>query len=256
VIAPLVLLGCRSPADSLAHDTNTPPLLPASAFSSNTGDSDEARAYRAALIRGLADEIKSEPVLDAMRRVPRHLFVPRASLQQAYVDLPAPIGHGQTISQPTIVAIMTEALELHGRERVLEIGTGSGYQAAVLSLLASEVYTIEIVADLAEEARARLAQLGYSNVHVRTGDGYRGWPEQAPFERILVTAAPDVMPRALLDQLADEGVLVAPIGPSSRTQRLLRYRKRGGLVSSEDLGSVRFVPMVPGDAGVFAADGG
>lgn len=250
VTALLVLLGCRSPAESLAHDTSSPPPSPANALSSVASDSDEARAYRAALIRGLADEIKSERVLDAMRRVPRHLFVPSASLQEAYVDLPAPIGHGQTISQPTIVAIMSEALELHGRERVLEIGTGSGYQAAILSLLALEVYTIEIVADLAEEARARLSQLGYSNVHVRTGDGYRGWPEQAPFERILVTAAPDVMPHALLDQLADGGVLVAPVGPTSRTQRLLRYRKKGGLISSEDLGSVRFVPMVPGDADV------
>jgi protein-L-isoaspartate(D-aspartate) O-methyltransferase len=172
------------------------------------------------------------------------------------VDLPAPIGHGQTISQPTVVALMTEALELRGRERVLEIGTGSGYQAAILSLLASEVYTIEIVSDLADEARARLSQLGYSNVHVRAGDGYRGWPEQAPFERILVTAAPDVMPGALLDQLVEGGALVGPVGPTHAMQRLLRYRKKDGRISSEDLGAVRFVPMVQGDPGVLPAEGG
>jgi len=251
VIALLVLLGCRSPADSLANDTSSPPRSPANALSPPVaGDSDEARSYRAALIRGLADEIKSERVLDVMGRVPRHLFVPKASLQQAYVDLPAPIGYGQTISQPTIVAIMTEALELQGRERVLEIGTGSGYQAAILSLLVSEVFTIEIVSELAAEARTRLSQLGYSNVHVRTGDGYKGWPEQAPFERILVTAAPEVMPQTLFDQLPDGGVLVAPVGPIAQTQRLLRYRKKDGRISSEDLGAVRFVPMVPGDASV------
>jgi protein-L-isoaspartate(D-aspartate) O-methyltransferase len=181
-----------------------------------------------------------------MERVPRHLFVPGVSLQRAYANYPAPIGYGQTISQPTVVAIMTEALDLTGRERVLEIGTGSGYQAAILSLLASAVYSIEIVPELAEDARLRLLRMGYANVHVRAGDGYKGWPERAPFERILVTAAPDEVPQTLLDQLAEGGVLVTPVGPSGTSQRLLRYRKVRGRTSSEDLGGVRFVPMVRG----------
>src|SRR5262249_12815799 len=153
---------------------------------------------------------KSDRVRGAMMRVPRHLFVPGASLEEAYDDAPFPIGHGQTISQPAVVAVMTEALELGGRERVLEGGTGSGSEAAVLSLLSSDVYTIEIVTDLAEIARERLATLGYANVHVRAGDGYAGWPEHAPFDRIIVTAAPPELPRALVDQLAEGGVLVAP----------------------------------------------
>jgi protein-L-isoaspartate(D-aspartate) O-methyltransferase len=246
-IAPLVLFGCQPATASQTGDSGSRPLSSADARASVAGDSDEARAYRAELVRGLAREIKDARVLDAMGRVPRHLFVPGASLARAYMDDPVPIGYGQTISQPAVVAIMTEALELQGRERVLEIGTGSGYQAAILSLLASQVYTIEIVKALAEEARVRLLRLGYANVQVRAGDGYKGWPEQAPFARILVTAAPDEVPRALLDQLAEGGVLVAPVGPSGWTQRLLRYRKVAGRFSTEDLGAVRFVPMVPGD---------
>jgi protein-L-isoaspartate(D-aspartate) O-methyltransferase len=218
----------------------------------SSGDSDEARADRAALVRGLADEIQNARVLDAMQRVPRHIFVPGVSLSRAYLDAPAPIGYGQTISQPTIVAVMTDALELRGSERVLEIGTGSGYQAAILSQLVSEVYTIEIVRQLAEEADVRLRQLGYANVHVRAGDGYKGWPEQAPFDRVIVTAAPDEVPRALLDQLAEGGILVVPVGPTGWTQRLVRYRKTHGRVSSEDLGGVRFVPMVPGDGDAWS----
>ncbi len=139
---------------------------------------------------------------------------------------------------------MSEALELTGKERVLEIGTGSGYQAAVLSHLAREVYTIEILAPLAEQARARLARLGYANVHVRTGDGYAGWPEEAPFDRIIVTAAPQAVPQALLDQLAEGGLLVVPVGEQHQDQRLLRYAKHAGKVTTEDLGGVIFVPMV------------
>jgi protein-L-isoaspartate(D-aspartate) O-methyltransferase len=211
------------------------------------GDSDDARAYRAELVRGLSTEVRDARVLRAIERTPRHLFVPGVSLERAYMDRPAPIGYGQTISQPTVVAIMTSALELAGKERVLEIGTGSGYQAAVLSGLVAAVYTIELVPELAQQAAARLEQLGYSNVEVRAGDGYRGWPEKAPFERVLVTAAPDVLPRTLLDQLAEGGVLVAPVGAERGAQQLLRYRKRGGRITSEDLGAVRFVPMVPGD---------
>jgi protein-L-isoaspartate(D-aspartate) O-methyltransferase len=211
------------------------------------GDSDEARSRRVELVQALARETRDPRVLGAMLRVPRHLFVPWASLDEAYDNAPAPIGHGQTISQPTVVAVMSEALELGEGQRVLEIGTGSGYQAAILSLLASEVYSIEIVRALAEEARARLHRLGYSNVHVRAGDGYHGWPEESPFDRIVLTAAPAEVPAALLAQLANGGVLVAPVGPSEWGQSLLRYRKAGEHYSREYLGDVRFVPMLPGD---------
>jgi len=207
-------------------------------------DPPEAQAYRSALVSKLAWEVSDPRVLDALRRVPRHLFVPGVPLTEAYIDDPLPIGHRQTISQPTIVAIMTHALELTGTERVLEIGTGSGYQAAILSLLAAEVYSVEVVPELAEEARARLASLGYANVKVRTGDGYGGWPELAPFDRILVTAAPPVLPPDLLRQLGDPGILVAPVGDDGWSQRLVRVRLGGGKASEEDLGGVRFVPMV------------
>jgi protein-L-isoaspartate(D-aspartate) O-methyltransferase len=209
------------------------------------GDSPEARARRDALVSSLEPVVRSEHVLEAMRRVPRHLFAPNLPLARAYDDSPQPIGHDQTISQPSVVAIMTEALELRGGERVLEIGTGSGYQAAVLSVLANEVRSIEIVPELGEAARKRLTDLGYANVYVRIGDGYRGWPEHAPFDRILLTAAPDEIPKALLDQLAEGGVLVAPVGVQAAfAQRLIRVRKSGGRLSTEDLGAVKFVPMV------------
>ena len=218
-------------------------LAPAFA-TSPIDDSDEARACRARLLRELAGDVKDARVLSAMERVPRHLFIPEVSVRGAYLNRPWPIGFGQTISQPAIVAIMTEALELTGAERVLEIGTGSGYQAAILSLLASEVYTIELVPELATGAHALLRRLGYARIHVRTGDGYAGWPEAAPFDRVLLTAAPDEVPAALIDQLAQGGVLVAPVGPSGWSQSLLRYRKMGDVVSREDLGAVQFVPMV------------
>jgi protein-L-isoaspartate(D-aspartate) O-methyltransferase len=246
VLAPLVLLGCPSPGASQGGDSGTRAAKTPAAEDAAADEPAEARAYRAELLRGLAGEIGSARVLAVMGRVPRQLFVPGASLELAYVDAPLPIGYGQTISQPTVVAIMTEALELEGRERVLEIGTGSGYQAAILSLLAAEVYTIELVEPLAEEARVRLLRHGYANVHVRAGDGYKGWPEHAPFDRIIVTAAPDVLPPVLLEQLAEGGILVAPVGAVSRTQRLFRYRKIKGQIAREDLGAVRFVPMVPG----------
>jgi protein-L-isoaspartate(D-aspartate) O-methyltransferase len=222
------------------------PAQTASAAVDAGADPPEARELREALVDQVAGLVKSPRVLDAMRKVPRHLFVPGAPLRRAYADSPLPIGHEQTISQPRVVGLMTEALELSGRERVLEIGTGSGYQAAVLSLLAREVYTIEIVAPLAETARARLDALGYRNVTVRAGDGYQGWPEKAPFERILLTAAPPTMPRALLDQLAVGGILVAPVGPTMHAQQLYRYRRTRSGITTEDLGAVHFVPMVPG----------
>jgi protein-L-isoaspartate(D-aspartate) O-methyltransferase len=188
-----------------------------------------------------ARDIKSPRVLEAMRRVPRHEFVPAPLRGSAYADSPLPIGHDQTISQPYIVAYMTEALDLTGTERVLEIGTGSGYQAAVLGELARDVYTIEIVAPLAERARQTLGKLGYKNVHVRTGNGYLGWPEQAPFDRVMVTAAPDEVPPALVEQLKVGGLMAIPVGVGVQELRILR-RTATGLETLRTL-PVRFVPM-------------
>ena len=181
-------------------------------------------------------------VLDAMRRVPRHEFVPDALDERAYDDTPLPIGEGQTISQPYIVAYMTEALEPKATDRVLEIGTGSGYQAAILAELVKEVYTIELVPALADRARAVLTALGYKNIRARTGDGYRGWPEAAPFDKIIVTAAPDQVPPVLVDQLAVNGIMVVPVGRGDQMMTILR-KTPAGVVRRETI-PVRFVPMV------------
>jgi protein-L-isoaspartate(D-aspartate) O-methyltransferase len=182
-------------------------------------------------------------VLEALRRVERHLFVPAPLRPAAYGDHPLPIGHDQTISQPYVVALMTELARVGPGARALEIGTGSGYQAAVLSLLAKEVYTIEIVEPLAKEAADRLARLGYRNVTVRAGDGYRGWPEHAPFDAILVTAAPPELPQPLLDQLAMGGRLVAPIGPEGGEQQLVVVERTPAGLKRTSVIPVRFVPM-------------
>lgn len=205
-------------------------------------------ARRARLIDDLVADgtLKTERVIAAMRAVPRHAFLPDSLASEAYADRALPIGHGQTISQPTVVAMMTEALELEPEHRVLEIGTGSGYQAAILGLLCREVFTIEIVAPLAEEAAARLERLGYRNVRARAGDGYGGWPDRAPFDRVVMTAAPPQIPQKLLDQLRDPGVLVGPVGDAGWIQALVRVRKLAGKLHEERLTSVRFVPMVPG----------
>jgi len=188
--------------------------------------------------------VTSEKVLNAMKTVERDKFVPSAHIASAYEDHPLPIGHGQTISQPYIVALMTELCELRGNEKVLEIGTGSGYQAAVLSLLSKEVYSIEIVEPLGKIAAERLRELGYSNVQVRIGDGYKGWPENQPFDVIILTASPSEIPQALIDQLADGGTLVAPEG--DYVQRLIRLKKTNGLINKEIITYVRFVPMIHG----------
>lgn len=185
--------------------------------------------------------VRDQRVLEAMRKVPRHLFVPLAMQPFAYVDMPLPIGHEQTISQPYIVAFMTEALALKPQDRVLEVGTGSGYQAAVLSLLVQEVYSIEIVEPLATQAAGRLRRLGYANVKVRAGDGYRGWPGAAPFDAIMVTAAPDHIPQPLLEQLAVGGRLILPVGRGLQT--LTRIRRTPTGFKKEKLIPVRFVPM-------------
>lgn len=187
--------------------------------------------------RGIADTA----VIRAMREIPRHRFVPGAEMLAAYEDFPLPIGHEQTISQPYIVAYMTEAADVGPTDKVLEIGTGSGYQAAVLGEVARAVYTVEIIPELAERARATLAALGYRNVQVRTGNGYLGWPEQAPFDAIVVTAAPDQVPRALVDQLAVGGRLVIPVGDPEQQMRVIT-RTEGGVLERATI-PVRFVPM-------------
>jgi protein-L-isoaspartate(D-aspartate) O-methyltransferase len=189
-----------------------------------------------------AEGIRNEPVLQAMGRVPRHLFVPPEVRDRAYENTPLPIGLGQTISQPFIVAYMTEALQVDRAHTVLEIGTGSGYQAAILAGLAREVLSIEIVPQLADRARNALSDSGYSNVTVRTGNGYLGWPERAPFDRIIVTAAPDTIPKALVDQLAVGGIMVAPVGTLS--QEIVIVTKTAGGVAEKRTIPVRFVPMV------------
>ena len=183
----------------------------------------------------------------AVAKVPRHRFVPASSAAWAYANQPLPIGQGQTISQPFIVALMTELLDPQPSDRVLEIGTGSGYQAAVLAELVARVYTIEIVRPLGERAAELLGELGYRNIELRIGDGYAGWPDAAPFDKIVVTAAPEKMPQPLVDQLAPGGRLIAPIGPQGGVQNLLLLRKEAdGRTVSRDLLAVRFVPLTRG----------
>lgn len=188
--------------------------------------------------------IRDPRVLAAMRRVPRHLFVPEEVRPAAYEDHPLPIGHEQTISQPFIVAWMSEALQVTPRSRVLEIGTGSGYQAAVLAQIVAEVYTIEIVAPLAESARRTFETLGYTNVHTKHGDGYVGWPEHAPFDAIIVTAAAEQVPQPLIEQLRVGGRLVVPVGGRSGVQRLTVITKGPNGVTRDERMPVRFVPLV------------
>lgn len=185
--------------------------------------------------------IEDSTVLKAIRQVPRHRFVPAAVAHLAYRDHPLPIGLDQTISQPFIVAYMTQAAELSPHEKVLEIGTGSGYQAAILGELAREVYTIEIIPELGERARKTLDELGYKNVHVKIGNGYEGWTEHAPYDAIIVTAAPDEIPRALIDQLAVNGKMVVPVGTTNQEMMVIR-KMRKGVIKRRTI-PVRFVPM-------------
>jgi protein-L-isoaspartate(D-aspartate) O-methyltransferase len=188
--------------------------------------------------------IKSSAVLEAMRNVPRHLFVPEHLQNSAYADSPLPIGSGQTISQPYIVAYMTEQLELYSGMKILEIGTGSGYQTAILAYLGSEVYSIEVIEDLAETAIKVLDSLGYQDVKIKHGNGYLGWLEEAPFDAIIVTAAPDRIPTALIEQLKDGGRMVIPVGEVHAVQSLKFITKKNGALFEEELLLVRFVPMV------------
>lgn len=236
------------------HTLSSPPVVrPETENELSPADSAELPETREARermvqVQMFARGIRDPRVLEALRKVPRHRFVPPAMQASAYEDRALPIGLGQTISQPYVVAFMTEALELKPQDRVLEIGTGSGYQAAVLSLLAREVYSMEIVERLGREAEARLKQMGYANVRVRIGDGYRGWPEAAPFDAIIVTAAPPDVPPALVAQLRPGGRMVVPIGRYE--QDLIRLRRTAKGLGRESLLPVRFVPMVPEAEGV------
>ena len=191
--------------------------------------------------RGITDE----DVLSAVRAVPRHLFVPENERDYAYGDHPLPIGYGQTISQPYIVALMTELLELKEGDKVLEVGTGSGYQAAILAEIPGiEIYTIEIIPELAERAREQLESLGYTDIHCQQADGYYGWPEHAPFDAIIVTAAPDHTPQPLADQLARGGRMVVPVGPPGGYQTLWKFVKQAdGELKAFNMGGVAFVPL-------------
>jgi len=204
----------------------------------------ETADQRAAMV---AQQIEARGVRDAstlaaMRAVPRHEFLPMRLRDEAYGDYPLPIGHGQTISQPYIVAFMTEAIGPQPGEKILEVGAGSGYQAAVLAQMGAEVYTIEIVEPLAEMARQTLERLGYNNAHVKHGDGYRGWPEHAPFDAIIVTCAPDEIPPNLVAQLKDGGRMIIPVG-GGMEQELVLLRKEGDRVVKQSVLPVRFVPM-------------
>jgi protein-L-isoaspartate(D-aspartate) O-methyltransferase len=231
----------------MAHPPASPSISSAAAPSEPSIALDPYAEARDRLVQdGLIGWGITDPaVLSVMGRVPRHEFVPEEYLDQAYENHPLPIGYGQTISQPYIVALMTQELQIEEGNRVLEIGTGSGYQAAVLAELGVEVYTIEIITPLAEAAGTRLDRLEYSGIHIRNGDGYDGWPEEAPFDGILVTAAPDHVPPPLLDQLAVGGILVIPVGPVGDYQELWKITRIGlDQYESVSLGGVRFVPLV------------
>ncbi len=232
LLALLGFAGCGQQAPAFPDEATFP------------GDDAGSRQARDRMVRDQIEArgVRDVRVLEAMRVVPRHLFVPPEMRIYSYADSPLPIGEGQTISQPYIVAYMSEALALRPGDRVLEIGTGSGYQAAVLARLCREVYSMEIIPALGKAAAERLAQMGFSNVRVRVGDGYKGWPEAAPFDAIIVTAAPERLPQALVDQLAAGGRMVLPLGRG--VQDLVRIRRTAKGIARESLLPVRFVPMV------------
>ena len=218
-------------------------LFVMAAFALQTGDKYQVlreKMVRDQIVsRGISDQL----TLKAMQKVPRHLFVPAEYVSRAYNDSPLPIGHGQTISQPFIVAYMTEVVKPASHKKALEIGTGSGYQAAVLAEIVKEVYSIEIVPELAKESAALLGKLGYENISCKYGDGYQGWKEHAPFDIIVVTAAAPEIPQPLIDQLAENGRLVIPVGPPSSIQELILVEKKNGKTVEKRLTLVRFVPF-------------
>lgn len=215
---------------------------------SSFGQPDPYISQRKAMISGqiAARGVTDQKVLDALSKVPRHEFVPYEYRRYAYADQPLPIGEGQTISQPYIVAYMTEALNILPGEKVLEIGTGSGYQAAVLAEMKAEVYSVEVIEPLANRAKATLENLGYKNIRLKTGDGYQGWPEHAPFDAILVTCSPSDIPGPLKEQLAEGGRMIIPVGEQNSIQFLYYLEKRKGRIRQKNVMPVRFVPMIDG----------
>ena len=222
-------------------------LVIVAAIAAPASAGDQFSTLREQMVRLIEDRgVRSPDVLRVLRATPRHLFLPPDLQSRAYEDRPLPIGYDATISQPYIVALMTELLEPAKAHRVLEIGTGSGYQAAVLAQLAGHVYTIEIVPGLAQSAQQTLRRLGYSNVTVRQGDGYRGWPQEAPFQRVILTASPPEIPPTLIDQLARGGRLVAPVGRPGDQELVLIEKKADGTLRRRNMGPVAFVPMKPG----------
>jgi protein-L-isoaspartate(D-aspartate) O-methyltransferase len=230
VAAALLVFSCRGSEDMTGKAT------------AESADGEAGKRSRMVDTQIVARGVRNARVLAAVREVPRHLFVDAAQRSQAYEDHPLPIAGNQTISQPYIVALMTELLELQPAARVLEIGTGSGYQSAVLGRCAGEVYSIEIVPELARSAAAKLKNLHYDNVTVREGDGYRGWPEHAPFDGIIVTAAPARIPQPLLDQLAPGGRMVIPVGGFYQELKVF-HKETDGKITEKDIIPVRFVPM-------------
>ena len=229
LLSALLLAGCPAPAP-------VPAALP---------NEDSYLAQREQMVTTQIEQrgVSDAAVLNVLRTVPRPRFVPPDLIDQAYADHPLPIGYGQTISQPYIVALMSEALQVHPGDKVLEIGTGSAYQAAVLAELGAETFTIEIIPELANQAADRLKELDYTEVQVRNADGYFGWEEHAPFDAIIVTAAPDHLPQPLANQLAEGGRLVVPIGPVGSVQTLWLFEKRDGELEATNLGAVSFVPF-------------
>ena len=247
IVTLIVLLGsCLSPgtADRESKEVGTDQTY----HQDKAKSSDQEPGWKGSAEKMVEEQIRQrgisdEDVLRVMKTVPRHKFVPMPYDQHAYEDRPLPIGNDQTISQPYIVALMTDLLALQGDEKVLEIGTGSGYQAAILGELAGEVYTIEIVEELANSSKNKLEEMGYSNVHVRHGNGYKGWPEKAPFDRVIVTAAPEEIPEALKEQMKVGGKMVLPVGDRFQELKVLT-KKDEGEFAIETITGVRFVPMV------------
>jgi len=229
--------GTRGQTIGPAH---TPTLAP-STIPSDDASAESRLAMVSQQIEGRG--VQDTAVLEVMRRVPRHRFVPANVVSAAYADHPLPIGYGQTISQPYIVALMTEALKIKPGDNVLEIGTGSGYQAAILADLGAEVYTVEIIHELSEQAGERLRSLGYEKVQLLNADGYFGWQEHAPYDAIIVTAAPDHLPQPLISQLREDGRLIVPIGPQGAVQTLWLFEKKDDDVEASNLGEVVFVPL-------------
>ena len=244
MVACLILAACGVVTDqsSTSVKSNSSPIKDGHSPPVILKPNDRADERAAMVARQLAArDIRDQRVLEAMRKVPRHLFIPKDRRDEAYEDYPVPIGHRQTISQPYIVGFMSEALKLKPSDRVLEIGTGSGYQAAILGELAKEVFTIEIVQPLGERSKALLAQLGYINIQVRVGDGYKGWPDKSPFDAIIVTAAPPRVPQPLLDQLKVGGRMIIPVGTVRQGLILIQRTKTG--YKRQNILPVAFVPM-------------